>query len=86
MPCVVDAEAARGERHCNDEKNPVNVSHVVHDGPLQVADVVEAFVAQPASRERPSLDGLDGIPVLLYGVEAELKEDGDEDERVHPSI
>ena len=48
MPCVVDAKATRGERHCNDEKNPVNVSHVVHDGPLQVADVVDAFVAQPA--------------------------------------
>ena len=65
MPCVVDAETTRDERHCNDEKNPINVSHVVHDGPLQVANVVDAFVAQPAFCERPSLDGLDGLPVLL---------------------
>ena len=59
----------------------------LHDGLLQVADVVLALVAQPVLLDRvPSLDGLDGIPVLLYGVEAELKEDGDEDKRVHPSI
>ena len=84
-PRVVEAEAARGKRDCGDEEDPADDGHLVHDGFLKVADVV--VVAQPAFIDRvPSLDGLDGIPVLLYGVEAELKEDGDEDERVHPSI
>ena len=50
-----------------------------------MADVV--VVAQPSFIDRvPSLDGLDGIPVLPYGVEAELKEDGGEDEHVQPSV
>ena len=84
-PRTVEAEADIGERDCGDEEDPADDGHLVHDGFLKVADVV--VVAQPAFIDRvPSLDGLDGIPVLLYGVEAELKEDGDEDERVHPSI
>ena len=86
-PRMVEAEAARDERDCSDEKNPVDVGHIVHDGLLQVADVVLALVAQPVFLERvPSLDGPVEIPVLFNGVEAELKEGGGEDEGVDSPV
>ena len=37
---MVEAEGARGERDYDDEEDPVNVGHIVHDGFLKVADVV----------------------------------------------
>ena len=46
-PRVVYAEAARDQRDCGDEEDPVDIGHVVHDGLLQVADVVLALFAQP---------------------------------------
>ena len=44
---MVEAEGARSKRDRGDEKDSVDVGHVVYDGLLQMADVVLSFVPQP---------------------------------------
>lgn len=84
---MVEAEGARSKRDRGDEKDSVDVGHVVYDGLLQMAEVVLFLVPQPVLfKEVRGLHVLDELPVLLDEVEAELKECGGQDESVHSIV
>ena len=45
---MVEAESSGEKWECGHEENPVDVGHVVHNGLLQVVEVVDALLSQPA--------------------------------------
>ena len=45
---MVEAESSGEKWEYGHEENPVDVGHVVHDGLLQVVEVVDALLSQPA--------------------------------------
>ena len=45
---MVEAESSSEKWEYGHEENPVDVGHVVHDGLLQVVEVVDALLSQPA--------------------------------------
>ena len=45
---MVEAESSGEKWEYGHEENPVDIGHVVHDGLLQVVEVVDALLSQPA--------------------------------------
>ena len=45
---MVEAESSGEKWEYGHEENPVDVGHVVHNGLLQVVEVVDALLSQPA--------------------------------------
>ena len=45
---MVEAESSSEKWEYGHEENPVDVGHVIYDGLLQVVEVVDALLSQPA--------------------------------------